>query len=54
MNKKIVANMIKRKDIKKKSEKQEDDFETDSFNTYLSEEIKNISTIYSNYHNLYD
>jgi len=41
MNKKFFANMINKEEIKKKKQNIVDDFETDSFNTYLSEEIKN-------------
>jgi len=42
MNKNFFANMINKEKTKKKEQNIVDDFETDSFNTYLSEEIKNI------------
>ena len=42
MNKNFFANMINKEKTKKKKQDIVDDFETDSFNTYLSEEIKNI------------
>lgn len=43
MNKNFFANMINKEEIKKKKQNVVDDFETDSFNTYLSEEIKNVT-----------